>query len=165
MAAMTPIVDGFVYNFNYRMLCGYYPTVILEQLRAIRKTNNYQQRLYVIPGSATDVVPAYGTYEYQLQVTPGSVFWAYSFYDSTGLYTFNIFDPCTGRSSSDGIKGSGTSPTLWEGQIILPTLYYVPARGLLNVEIGTTNTVASTPGTFQLIIYALNPVESDCVKL
>jgi hypothetical protein len=148
------------------MLCGYYPTVILEQLRAIRKTNNFQQALYVVPGSASDVVPAYDTYEYQLNLPAGSIVWAYSFYDSTaGSFSFNIFDPCTGRIASDQITGGGTSPTLWQGQIILPTPYFTIDSGFLSVEVSNTGSTPSTNGTFQLVLYAMNPTETSCVKL
>jgi hypothetical protein len=159
------IVDGFSYSLNYRMLCGYYNTVILEQLRALRLTNNYVPRFYVVPDSSSIVVPAFGTYEYQVQMPQGTVWWAYSFSNPNGAYSFNIFDPCTGRVASDGILGSGTSPTQWQGQCILPTPYFVPARGLLNVEIGSTSTTDSTASTFQLVLYCMEPVETNCVKL
>ena len=159
------IVDGFSYSLNYRMLCGYYNTVILEQLRALRLTNNYVPKFYVVPDSTSIVVPAYGTYEYQVQMPKGTVWWAFSFINPNGLYSFNIFDSCTGRVGSDGILGSGTSPTLWEGQVILPTPYFVSERGLLNVEIGSLSTTDSTSSTFQLVLYCMQPVETDCVKL
>ena len=159
------IVDGFSYSLNYRMLAGYYNTIILEQLRALRLANNYVPKYYVVPDSSNVVVPAYGAYEYQVDMPKGTVWWAYSFINPNGLYSFNVFDPLTGRVASDGITGSGTSPTLWEGQIILPTPYFVPSRGLLNVEIGSLDTANSTQATFQLVMHCMIPVESDCVKL
>ena len=162
---MPKIVDGFSLSLNYRMLCGYYQTVILEQMEPLRRTNNYQPKYYVIPNSTSLVIPAFGTYEYQVDMPKGTIFWGYRFSNPNGLYGFNIFDPCTGRIASDMIYGSGTSPALWAGQIILPTPYYVPSRGLLNVEISSVNTVDSDADDLQLVLDCMEPVGTDCVKL
>jgi len=159
------VVDGFSYSLNYRMLCGYYQTIMLEQIDALRRTNNYQPKYYVVPDSATTVIPAFGSYEYQVQMAPGTIFWAFSFTNPNGLYSFNIFDECSGMLASDGIRGSGTSPALWEGQCILPTPYYVTGKGLLSVEIGSLDVVDSVAGTLQLVLICMEPVEVDCVKL
>lgn len=151
------IVDGFTSSLNYRMLCGYYVTIALQQIEALRRTNNYKARYYVAPDAQTVVIPAFGTYEYQVNMKKGSIFWAYNFANPTGLYSFNIFDPCTGRIASDGVLGSGTSPALWEGQIILPTPHFV-AGGLLNVEIGSLSDADSTLNTLQVVLICMEPL-------
>jgi len=150
-------VDGFVSNENFRLLCGYYNTIAVQQLETLRNTNNYKARYHTVPDASGVVIPAYGTYEYQVDMAKESILWALNFSNPTGLYSFNIFDPCTGRIGSDGVLGSGTSPTLWQGQIILPTPYFVTS-GLLTVEIGSLAAVDSGPTTLQLVLICMEPL-------
>jgi len=157
-------IDGFDYNINYRALCGYYDSAILDQLDAIRKTNNYQPKYYAVPESGSVVVPAYGAYEYQVQVMRGTVIWGFVFYNASGAYSYNIFDSLTGRVASDGVLSSGTSPSQWQGQVIFPTAYFVDAAGLLSVEIGSLASTDSTVNTLQMVLLCLEPVKG-CVDL
>ncbi len=164
---LSPIIDGFLYNTNYRMLYGYYPTAALQAIDSIRRANNYQPRYFVVPEDLNAQVPAFGVHEYQVSCKSGSIVWGYSFFSSSGLFSFNIFDANTGRLGSDNIIGSGTSTALYEGPIIFPSPYVVPDPGLLAVEIGSLSSIASTPTTLQLVLFAIEPVccEKDCTKL
>ncbi len=164
---LNAIVDGFVYNTNYRLLCGYYPTAALQSMESIRRANNYQPRFFVVPEDVNAQVPAYGVHEYQISCKPGSIAWGYSFYSTSGLFSFNIFDANTGRLGSDNIIGSGTSTSLYEGPIMFTCPYVVPDPGLLSVELGSLSSAASTPTTLQLVLFTIEPVccETDCTKL
>lgn len=161
------IIDGFTYNTNYRMLAGYFPTAMLEQLEAIRTANIYQPRYYVVPEDVNAQVPAYGSHEYQVNMPSGSIIWGYTFFNASGLFSFNLFDAATGRVASDSILAAGTSKSVWEGPCFLPCPYFVHDPGLIAVEIGSLSSVASTSTTLQLVLLTLEPVccEKDCTKL
>jgi hypothetical protein len=167
MSAPLPIADGFVYSTKNRPINGWYLPSVLCEIDTLRRLNNYQPRYYTVPDSSTALILPYQSYEYQVDVTLGTVLWAFSFSNPSGLYSFNIFDPCSGRLGADGILASGTSTTTWQGVCIFPKPYIV-AGNLLSVEINTlspTQANTSLASELQLLLICMEPVEKACERI
>jgi hypothetical protein len=155
-----PVLDGFLLNAG--LYKGLSPTVpalrcnltfvslALEQYDCLRRSKAYRSKQWVIPqDSLSIVIPARGSYEYELQVPVGSAIWGWIFTGfgtqntgdlGGGFLTWKVTDAC---NNVDLVSEFVTKPSgdyTWKQQN-LSKLYVVGAPGLLRVEIASTFSV------------------------
>jgi len=144
--ALRPKVDGFMYNTSLLLMPNRYLPFALGQLEFLRRANNYRARWWAVPDDEGEPIAAFDTFQFQVNVAPGSYLWGYMFsvnptlspgalvtdllvsaVDScTGVPLFNDFANCGGANSNGNAK-------------MLPVMMSKPrlvlAPGLVNVEI------------------------------
>ena len=76
---LDQVVDGFSYNTDLLYLPNRFWPNALAQLDILRRANNYRARWFVIPDDIDQPIQPYDTLYFQIQVEPGSYFWAYQF--------------------------------------------------------------------------------------
>jgi hypothetical protein len=156
-----PILDGF--RLKTLLRCNLtFGALAIEQFNALRRVRAFRSKGWTVPNDTqSQLIPAFGSYEYQVEMKPGSAIWGYTFTgDSNGTDSFQVRETCTDvplfsefltkRPETAELIGE----TTWAQQQLLPGLLVVPPPGLLHVEIATTS---STPRQIQLILWGGEP--------
>lgn len=162
-----PVKDGFLYMTDLRCNLTFL-SLAIEQYEALRRSRFYRQKQWCVPrdGEST-VIPARGSYEYQLEVGAGAAIWAYRFvgrvdsFDDNGYGTqaWQVRDACNDVALFSEVMTRQTAilePFDEHPQQLLTKLLVVGAPGLLNVEI--TN-MFTTDRHSQLILYGGVPAD------
>ena len=169
-----PPIDGFLLNAGVALgsPTGALPalrcnltilSLALEQYACLRKSKGYRSKQWPIPQDSTFVIPAYGSYEYELQVPIGSVIWGYIFTgfaitEPFGFLTYRVTDACNNVDLFSEFVTKPAEDASYKQQN-LSKLYVVGPPGLLRVEIAnTTNTdINSSNFATQLILCGGTP--------
>jgi len=149
-----PAIDGF--NFWFYSRTDYdYLALALEALEPVRRAGRYRTRWLMIPEDTRMVIPPYDEYAYQLDVTPGSVYWGYSFATQANGNLFTISDGCT--------EEDVFSEAMLEYQNVQVKLFSYPLiigqPGILNVRIATLNAAGSNLA--QLVLHGSQPISDE----
>lgn len=160
-----PVVDGFLLDTLER--CNMkFEALAIEQFHDLRRSAAFRPQAWCVP---TDVVsfevPAFGSYEYQVYIKPGSAIWGYTFTGDSdaggngGIDSFQIRETCTdvplcSEFLTKRPEGANFFGKIWSKQQYLTSLLVVPAPGLLHVELATT---CATPRQIQLILWGGEP--------
>lgn len=156
-----PPLDGFQLDTTLR--CNLtFKSLAIEQYDTLRRVRAFRSKGWCVPNdTASQLIPAFGSYEYQVYMKPGSAIWGYSFTgDSNGTDSFQVRETCTDVPlfSEFVTKRPETAPLLgqsvWSRQQFLSGLLIVPQPGLLHVEIAT---LSATPRQIQLILWGGEP--------
>jgi hypothetical protein len=172
-----PVVDGFLLNAGYYV--GQTPTVpalrcnltflslALDQYDCLRRSKAYRSKQWPVPQDSTIPIPAFGSYEYELQVPIGSAIWGFIFTGSNltapaGFLTFKVTDACNNVDLVSEFVTKPKGDVTWKQQN-LSKLYVVGSPGLLRVEIAnTTNTAISAANNpTQLILCGGTPAWNE----
>jgi len=156
---MLSITDGFLYNTRLRPNLTYL-AFCLERYDALRASGNFRSRTWVIPTSGVIAIPANDSYEYQTDVPPGSIIWAWTWAGGTG-FSFTVTDSCNDVAlqqevQSTNISQGNVNPGQGKQNPLSRPLVIGPP-GLLNVVICNTNPT-DAPNT-QLILWGGEPFE------
>lgn len=152
MAIKDAILDGFALNPYIRPLQDRYDIAALQQMEILRRANLYRARWWVLPDDFDQPIPAYDTFEYQIQIMAGAYLWGLMYTEFSGI-TFTqtagtngilqITDACTGvqlwseYASGNGYTFFRSTPDPRGGVIphILTQSRLILEPGLINVEI------------------------------
>lgn len=160
-----PILDGFLYDVTVRSDLKFRPMAI-EQFEVLRRSGSYRSRMWCIPpdsSSNAPVIPAYDSYELQIQMIPGSVLWGFIWTPGSneGPFSINARDACTDvwffnetirADEYDSTNGDVPPPY----QQSFPRPIVIGGVGLVSVEICSQQ---STPSTgLQLAFCGAEPV-------
>ena len=178
MRLQSPI-DAFIYNPAVRPRPYWYFPLALAGMDVLRRANTYRPKFYCLPDDFNQPIPAYGTVEYQVRVTPNSYVWGllanqYSLAEGQApgwvvIQAANLFvqitDSCNGLTYfSDFVRGTAAQ-TLQnvatdQRNAMHPHLLTVPRLvlepGLLAVELANDSGVALR---CQVIIFTAEPCE------
>jgi hypothetical protein len=177
-----PVIDGFVFSTKLRCDLQFRQAAV-EQYERLRRAKTYRQMQWLIPRGpvgVTDVegaatIPAYDSYEKQVQVGAGSVIWGYSFVGITGgehtpqtlnpgSMSFEVRDACDDIPLFSEIctrlyaVQNPITPSPGFNQVpqqYLAKLLIVGPPGLLNVVIANTY---NTTQLAQLVLFGGQPV-------
>ena len=167
-----PILDGWMFRRDNR--CDMkFQSLAIDQYEALRRATGLRQKQWAIP---TDVasfpIPAFDSYEYQLDVGIGAVIWGWSFVGPTeqaidnGFATiaWQVRDACDDQPFFEEcitrelvLSGSGGQAP-FTSQNLLARPWVVGKPGLLNV---TISSMYSTPQQAQLILYGGRPARAS----
>lgn len=167
-----PPIDGFLLSAGLYNATPYIPairanltfrSVALAQYECLRKAGAYKSKMWPVPPDSKQTIPAFDSFEYELQVPVGSAIWSYIFTSGVqssgvssgfGFVGFQITDACNGVPLfSEPVTKKNTD---WKfTQIPLGRLLVVGAPGLLKVEI--TNTLP-TAQSAQLVLCGGTPI-------
>ena len=153
-----PIIDGFTQKTLLR--CNLtFGALAIEQYNDLRRSRSFRSKAWCIPNdTASQLIPARDSYEFQMWMRPGSAIWGYTFTGGSDTSGDNVQDSFQVRETCTDVplvsefvtKRTETFPT----QQYLSCLLVVPAPGLLNVEIATTS---ATDRQVQLILWGGEP--------
>jgi hypothetical protein len=170
---LYPILDGWMLRRDNR--CDLrFQSLAIAQYEALRRASGLRQKQWLVP---TDVVstpiPAFDSYEYQLDVGVGAVIWGWSWvgpteqisdFGSFETMAWQIRDACddqaffsepfTREFNLSGLAGQVPYPT----QNLLARPWVVGKPGLLNVVISS---MYATPQKGQLILYGGVPARVE----
>lgn len=160
MLTVKPIVDGFMWNTSLLILPNRFGPDALMELEILRRAHNYRARWWCIPDDQGEPIAAYDTFQFQVEVSPGSYLWGMMFQSLTAgsLDTdllISVVDSCTGIPMfNDFLSGFNLSPTF--DSKLLPVIMTKPrlilAPGLVNVEIA--NRTASIRNCQLVLMFA-----------
>jgi hypothetical protein len=151
-----PIIDGFTLKTNLR--CNLtFRSMAIQQYESLRRSRAFRTKAWCIPAdSSVAAIPAFDSLEYQVYMKPGSAIWGYTF---TGFGNNNLIDSFQITESCTNVplfsEFVTKQPEDNAQQQYLSCLLIVPAPGLLNVEIATTQAVDRKR---QLILWGGEPV-------
>lgn len=164
LALQYPIIDGFLYNTQLRCNLTFL-SLALAEYEALRRSGAYRSKSWLVPQDANAIpIPARNSYEYQVEVIPGSAIWGYTFTgvnvldddDPTlnGVFSFQVTDSCNDvKLFSEFVTKPTGAPTY--RQQLLSRLHICAEPGLLHVEIASTFGADQTGA--QLILYGGEP--------
>lgn len=166
------IQDGFALNAGIRMQPYRYVDACIAQLNVLRRANLYRCRIIVLPDAQDLIIPAYETFEYQMEVNPGAYLWAlqYTEYEGESYVQIapangliRVTDACTGISLINdfafgaAFDSHSTSPANTRGKLLqfpLTVPRMIPTPGQVNVEIANQDTSSLR---CQLLLYFAEP--------
>ena len=158
--AFEEVVDGYSYNFTFRRGClRYIALSIVNQLRVVRAAiGDRRPGYYIVPQQVSVTIPARGTFEYNLAVTPGAVIWGLSVVTAKSNNT-RIAAPKTSiriteMQTQAQIQLEHTLTSYYHAPLILPSLIVVTAPGEIFVEIGSEDASAQA---IQVILLTSEP--------
>ena len=141
--ALKPIVDGFMYNTSLLLLQNRFFPFALGEMEIVRRANNLRPRWWCIPDEFGEPIAAYDTFQFQVNVAPGSYLYGMMFNNITNpdLPTdllVSIVDSCTGIPLFNDFVNCGAIASNGNSKM-LPVLLTKPRLilepGLVNVEI------------------------------
>lgn len=156
------IIDGFVLNQNLRCSPTFLNLAVNEEFDRIRRSGSYRSKSWCVPKDpSVTVIPGRNSFEYELNMVPGSALWGFIFtVQNTGAnpgpFSFQIRDACTGQPlfsetlRCDQFIGSPSQ------QQLFPKLLVVPTPGLLAIEICSLQAANATG--VQLVLCGGEPV-------
>jgi hypothetical protein len=156
-----PILDGF--RLKTLLRCNLtFGALAIEQFNALRRVRAFRSKGWTVPNDTqSQLIPAFGSYEYQVEMKPGSAIWGYTFTgNADGTDSFQVRETCTDVPLfSESVTKQPETAELLGAPIVsrqqfLSGLLVVPAPGLLHVEIATTS---SEPRAIQLILWGGEP--------
>jgi hypothetical protein len=154
-----PIISGFTLDTSLYCNLEFKPLAIAEY-DALLRSGAYRSKAWVVPPDPnSDVVPAFGSFVYEIDCVPGSAIWAFSFNRTTnpGPFSFNVRDACTGVPlMSEEIR---TDQFVNSDQQFLPKLLVVATPGLIAVEICSLQGTDATG--VQLVLHGAEPVSPN----
>lgn len=158
MLTVKPIVDGFMWNTNLLILPNRFGPDALMELEILRRAHNYRARWWCIPDDEGQPIAAYDTFQFQVEVSPGSYLWGMMFAMTPGEdvappappvtnMLASVVDSCTGIPLfNDFLNCGNLAPTF--NSKLLPVIMTKPrlilAPGLVNVEIANRTNAAMT---------------------
>ncbi len=166
--AEYPVIDGFFDKASLRCNLTFLSLAVRE-FEALRRAGAYRQKHWCTPKDSTTQIPARDSYEYQVEIKPGSAIWGYTFTgfsevdEETGVIqamSFQLRDACDDvpllSEFATQQEFSGTNLTVVRLQQPLSKLLIIGPPGLVTVEIAST---FATPQTgVQLILWGGEPV-------
>jgi hypothetical protein len=167
------ILDGFDYCFNmHESIFGSFQSYVMEQLFAIRQAKTYRPQWIRLPEDTNPQIPAYGSYEYQMHLKPGSWIYALQFLDydsfgneatSNGRMSLQITETYSGMPLLSEFEDvnlcraskveNGFAPRL----AFLTSPIVIPAPGDVDVEVCN---LTGQPITWQLTVFTVEPYEA-----
>jgi hypothetical protein len=168
-----PIVDGFTHSLSTLLLPTTYRSHVLAQMEALRRSTNYQFKLFSAPDSANAAIAAYSQNEYQVKMRPGTLIWGVyvsAFVTSTGIDAnlttsfVQVIDMSTGMGLISDyeltqVMSGNLNPTpsrVYERYpSLLPGPRLVSGSGQVNIEIYNSGGVGNT---YQLVLYCAEPM-------
>ena len=166
--AEYPIIDGFLDKASYRCSMTFLSLAVRE-FEALRRAGAYRQKHWCTPKDSTTIIPARDSYEYQVEMKPGSAIWGYTFTgvsevneDTGQVYatSFQVRDSCDDVSTRSEFAtqqgSSGSNLVVVNLQQPFSKLLIVGPPGLLTVEIASTYPEDQTG--IQLILWGGEPV-------
>ena len=87
-----PIVDGFTHSISTLLLPTTYRALTLAQWEILRRSSNYQWRVWSGPSTQQNPVPAYEQVEYQVAMREGTYIWGW-YISLLPVGMGNIVDP------------------------------------------------------------------------
>lgn len=170
---LYPILDGWMLRRNNR--CDYtFQSLALAQYEALRRSAALRQKQWTVPSDVNAMpIPAFDSYEYQLDVGVGAVIWGYSWVGPTDQFgntledfqtmAWQIRDTCDDQAffsepMTREFNLSGTvGQTTFAPQILLARPWVVGKPGLLNIVI---TSMYPDPKQGQLILYGGVPARA-----
>lgn len=141
--SLKPIVDGFMYNTSLLLLANRFGPMALGEMEIVRRAHNLRPRWWCIPDDFGEPIAPYDTFQFQVDVAPGSYLFGMMFCVITpgALVTdmlISVTDSCTGIPLfNDFVNCGGVSSNF--NSKMLPVLLTKPRLilepGLVNVEI------------------------------
>ena len=159
-----PVIDGFSYNTRLRPNMTFL-AMVLDRIEPLRRAGNYRFRAITIPkNSGVTPIPDHDAYEYQENVVPGSVYYAWSFTAATpGNFSIIVTDGCTDVAlQSEVLSAQQSAGIINPGQgkqNLFTDLLVIGEPGTLNVQI--CNLSGSATGA-QLTLWGAMPVPQQC---
>lgn len=140
---LKPKVDGFMYNTSLLLLPNRFMPFALGEMDFLRRANNYRARWWAIPDDEGEPIAAFDTFQFQVNVSPGSYLWGMMFAnitnrDSSGNLLISVVDSCTGIPLFNDFvnaQDTHTSNNAKNLPVILSKPRLILAPGLVNVEI------------------------------
>jgi len=154
---MLEIPDGFMYNTLLRPNKTFLAQC-MERYDALRGAVNFRSRAWVIPEDHRIAIPANDSYEFQVDVVPGSIIWAWTWVSAIAC-SFNVTDSCT--DASFGSEMIATTISFGENPIYLAGVN--PGNGLQNLL--SKPLVVSLPGILNVVICNLAPEDTENSQL
>lgn len=160
------VIDGFQYNTLLRPNLTYL-NFCLQRYDALRSAGNFRSRTWVIPEAASIAIPANDSFEYQVDMEPGSIIWAWTFAFGGALdgepvktgFSFAVRDSCNdvalGSEVLSGNVSQGFNATYSAG--------INPGQGLQNPL--SKPLVIGPPGLLNVVICSLNTVDVKNTQL
>lgn len=151
-----PVTDGFALSTKQR--CGLtFRDIVVEQYDALRRASAMRNKSWIVPQDSTILIPAFDSYERQIQMKAGSAIWGYCFIAATGgeggTLSFEVRDGCDDIPVFSEVVTRQTVSPPYPAQY-LTKLLVIGAPGLVNVVICNTY---STPMQGQLVLYGGEP--------
>lgn len=161
-----PIIDGFLYDVTLR--CDLkFRSLAVEQCECLRRSGSYRSRMWPVPPDSSSqlLIPAFGSYEYQIQMVPGSAIWGFIWVplsdDLTGPFSITARDACTDvylfseviRTDQYNDTNGDVPPPY---QQTLPRLLVIAGVGLVTVEICSQQ--SANANSIQVIFCGGEPV-------
>ncbi len=168
-----PIVDGFTHSLSTKLLPTTYRAHVLAQMETLRRSSNYQFKLFSAPDSANAAIPAYSQNEYQVKMRPGTLVWGVflsAFATNAGVVAdlttsyVQVTDMSTGTPLMSDyelgqVMSGNLNPTparMYERYpSLLPGPRLVSGSGQVNIEIYNSGAVGNT---YQLVLYCAEPM-------
>jgi len=153
-------INGFLLSERVRGITTY-ETLALNELDPVAQASGYRPWWEIVPPNNNHTLPAYGSFQYQFAMPPGSVLWGYQFgsFDGTfsGLVSLQITNTVLEETLfSDFIQGNGQSyfggNLEWSGINLLPAPVVIIEPGTLAAELGSLS-ASTIVGNIQLILY------------
>jgi hypothetical protein len=166
--AEYPVIDGFFDKASYRCNLTFL-ALASREFEALRRAGGYRQKHWCTPKDSTTPIPARDSYEYQVEMKPGSAIWGYTFTgfnslndetDVLQIMSFQVRDACddvpllSEFGTQQEFGGNNLSDIYLQQP--LAKLMIVGPPGLLTVEIASTYSTAQTG--VQLILWGGEPV-------
>ena len=158
-AGVSPTIPAIRCNLTFRSLA-------LQQFECLRRAGAYKSKMWPIPTDSTLTVPAFDSFEYELQVPIGSAIWSYIFTSGVqtsdvstgfGFVGFQITDACNNVPIFSEPVTKKSSDWSFR-QIPLGRLLVVGAPGLLKIELTNTTPAAQSA---QLILCGGVPIWNE----
>lgn len=165
----APIVDGFTHSMTVLMLPTTYRALVLAQMEVLRRSTNYQFKMYSAPDAENETIVAFSQNEYQVKMRPGTLIWGAWMATPNGgnlspLIFFQVTDMSTGTALMSDYECA---------QLVSATINPAPARqfgrypyllaeprtvsGNGQVVIEVYNSSASA-ATVQLVLFCAEPI-------
>jgi len=161
-----PIIDGFLLDATLRTDLKF-RSLAIEQYEALRRSGSYRSRYWCVPPDSSSglQIPAWGSYELQIQMVPGSAIWGFIWTplsgDLTGPFSIQARDACTDeylfseviRTDQYNFTNGDVPPPY---QQALSRLWVIGGMGLVSVQICSQQT--SSANAIQMIFCGGEPV-------
>lgn len=158
--ALKPIVDGFMYNTSLLLLANRFFPFALGEMEIVRRANNLRPRWWCIPDDFGEPIQPYDTFQFQVNVAPGSYLFGMMFCVVTPDapvtdMLVSVVDSCTGIPLFNDFVNAGAISSNFNSKN-LPVLLTKPRLilepGLINVEIA--NRTGSTRNCQLVLMFA-----------
>ena len=158
---MLQKIDGFLYNTLLRPNLTYL-AFCMERYDALRGAGNFRSRAWVTPTSGKILIPANDSYEYQVEMLPGSIIWAWTFAFGSDLatgFSFSVRDACNDVAFGSEVLSVNVSQAS-------NSQYFAgvnPGQGLQNPL--SKPLVVGPPGLLNVVICNLNDTDASNTQL